>query len=294
MENLRQVERFAAYETEMRLLDLEQRRFQIPPGQVHSPYDTGSWEIEFLQTNEVLRGQFFGISAKAKTVRFPIRLLRYWFSYHLLAAEYRRAGRPLEIVEVGTHNGQMRIFARLAAYRVRDGAHVPHWSRWLGVDAMPKRKVLEVAGYEDVLQANIEAPDFSLRDSFDTAICLHVFEHTSDPGVAMRKVAAALRPGGSIIGGAPVLPHFLVGLRERQLRRTAEQFGHVSVFSPARLRELTEAAGLTIEFISGAYFMRHKGFVCENFRAWLKFNLKWGKTFPGWPGEIHWLARKPN
>jgi hypothetical protein len=78
------------------------------------------------------------------------------------------------------------------------------------------------------------------------------------------------------------------------LRRKAEQFGHVTVFSPARVRELTEAAGLTIEFLSGAYFMRHKGFVCENFRTWLKFNLKWGETFPGWPGEIHWLARKPN
>ena len=158
----------------------------------------------------------------------------------------------------------------------------------------PKRKILEIAGYDDVLQANAEAPDFSLPDSFDTAICLHIFEHTSDPGAAMRKVAAAVRPGGSIIGSSPVLPNFLVGFRERQLRQSAQRFGHVTAFSPSRVRQLAKAAGLTIEFLSGAYFMRRKGFVFENSRAWLKFNLRWGRTFPSWPGEIHWLARKPD
>ena len=67
----------------------------------------------------------------------------------------------------------------------------------------------------------------------------------------------------------------------------------MTAFSPARVRKLAEEAGLQIEFLSGAYFMRHKGFICENSRAWLRFNLWWGRIFPWWPGEIHWLARKP-
>ena len=96
-----------------------------------------------------------------------------------------------------------------------------------------------------------------------------------------------------MIGGSPVLPHLLTGVRERQLRRSAQSLGHVTAFSPERVRQLAESAGLTVEFLSGAYFMRHKGFICENSRSWLRFNLRWGQAFPWWPGEIHWLARKP-
>jgi hypothetical protein len=178
MENFRHIDPWVAPETDMgssRPFRIEQCVSQAPHRERQDPYDIQSWEVEFLRTREFLRGQPFGISAKAKTVRFPIRMLRYWFGYHLLAAEYRRTGRPLDIVEVGTHNGQMRVFARLAAHRVRDRARVLHWSRWLGVDAEPKRKILKLAGYEDVLPANIEAPYINLFDSFDTAICLHIF-----------------------------------------------------------------------------------------------------------------------
>ncbi len=256
------------------------------------PYDLASWEVDFLETRRFLRGRGFGISDKAMRVRFPVRMLRYWFTYHLLAAEYVRVGRPLKVLEVGTHNGQMGTFARLAAEKVRDRARAPRWSHWLGVDAEPKRVILRRAGYKDVLQADIEAPNLTMPGSFDTAICLHILEHTADPLGALRKVAATLRPGGSVLGGSPVLPHFLIGVREGQLRRKAERLGHVTAFSPKRIYEMTAAAGLTIEFISGAHFMRHKGFICENSRAWLRFNIRWGRAFPWWPGEIHWLARK--
>lgn len=261
------------------------------PNELREPYDPRAWEVDFLSTRELLGGRPFGISEAAKSVRFPVRMLRYWFTYHLLASEYRRAGRPLDVLELGTHNGQMLTFARLAGARV--GAGAPRYRRWLGVDAVPKRNILRLAGYRDILHADIEAPNLTLPDGFDSAICLHILEHTANPLGALRKVAEALRPGGSIIGGSPVLPHFLIGLRERQLRRTAQMFGHVTVFSPARIRRMAAAAGLTIEFISGAYCMRHKGFFLENSRAWLRFNLRWGGAFPWWPGEIHWLARKP-
>jgi SAM-dependent methyltransferase len=260
------------------------------PNDSLDPYEVSLWDVEFLRTPEFLGGRRFGISDRAKTVRFPVRMLRYWFTYHLLGAEYRRRGRPLDILELGTHNGQMLTFARLAAARM--GAKAPRYRRWLGVDAVPKRNILRLAGYQDILHADIEAPNLTLPDGFDCAICLHILEHTADPLGALRKVAASLRPGGSIIGGSPVLPHFLVRLRERQLRRTAQQFGHVTVFSPQRVRALAETAGLTIEFLSGAYCLRHKGFFLENSRAWLRFNLRWGRAFAWWPGEIHWLARK--
>ena len=261
-------------------------------GSSEEGYDVDAWEIDFLATKEVLRDEFFGIAREAKTVRYPIRMLRYWFTYHLLVAECRRARRPIEIAELGIHNGQMLVFAKLAASRVQSAAQMLHWSRWIGIDAVLKRSVLHKAGYERAIEANVDDPDFELPQLCDVAICLHILEHTTDPGAALRKVAAGVRPGGSIIGGSPVLPHFLVKLREYQLRKNASPLGHVSVLSPARIREIVEAAGLELEFISGAFFMRHKGFVCENSRTWMKWNLRWGRAVPWWPGEIHWLARK--
>jgi hypothetical protein len=67
----------------------------------------------------------------------------------------------------------------------------------------------------------------------------------------------------------------------------------VSAFSPQRVAQLVGSAGLKLEFFSGAFFMRHKGFALENSRRWLRLNLWWGRMFPWWPGEIYWLARKP-
>jgi hypothetical protein len=52
-------------------------------------------------------------------------------------------------------------------------------------------------------------------------------------------------------------------------------------------------AGLKVEFMSGAFLMRSKGSSLENSAAWMRFNIAWGRLFPGWPGEIYWLMRKP-
>ena len=259
-----------------------------------NPYNhTQKWEIEFLETEEVLRSKNFGITAEAKTVRYPVRLLRYWFGYHLLAEECRRAGRPIDVGEIGIHNGQMLLFAKLAASKVKDPGQRLEIASWLGVDAVLKHDRLAKAGYTDLQEANLEDPAFEIAKPCDTAICLHVFEHLSDPEDALRKIAKNVRPGGSVIGGFPVLPHPLIGIREKQVRKTAQPMGHVSIFSPERVKSMAESAGLKLEFSSGAFFARRKGSKIENSPAWLRFNLWWGNTFPWWPGEIYWLARKP-
>jgi hypothetical protein len=40
--------------------------------------------------------------------------LRYWFGYQLLREECQRAGRPLDVVEIGVHLGQMLEFVKSA------------------------------------------------------------------------------------------------------------------------------------------------------------------------------------
>lgn len=248
------------------------------------------WDISFLDGNEVVRSSTFGISKEAKTVRYPIRLLRYWFGYHLLREEYERRGAALEVCEIGVDAGQMLQFAESARTLT---ANPVSWSRWTAVDAVLKREKLEQSGYKDFVEANLEAGELPLSQTYDAVILLHVLEHLLDPEAAMRHIAKVLRPGGVIIGGFPVIPGFLLNLRQRQVRKTAKPMGHVSVFSPPRVKAMGTQAGLDTEFLGGAFFLRTKGRWMENHAGWIRFNLAFGALFPGWPGEIYWSMRKP-
>ncbi len=244
------------------------------------------WDLSFLAENPTVRSKRFGIPAEAKTVRYPIRLLRYWFGYHLLREEAAASPRPIDIAEIGVHTGQMLEFLRSAPV-------VPDFAKWTAVDAVMLTEKLRKAGYDDFFEANLESPDFDLPGDYDCAVMLHILEHLFEPERALQKVARRIRPGGSIIGGFPVVPELFAAARERQVRRTAAPMGHVSVFSPARVRRMAESCGLRVEFISGAFLLRSKGNALENHESWARLNLLWGGLFPGWPGEVYWLMRKP-
>ena len=244
------------------------------------------WDISFLANNPTVRSKRFGIPGEAKAVRYPIRLLRYWFGYHLLREEALRHSRPIDVAETGVHTGQMLEFLR----SVPDS---PTFGKWTAVDAVMLTEKLRKAGYDDFCEANLESPDFALPGEYDVAVLLHILEHLFEPEQALAKVARGIRPGGCLIGGFPVVPEALAKIREKQVRKSAAPMGHVSVFSPARVRRMAEHCGLKVEFMSGAFFLRSKGSPLENSALWTRFNLWWGGTFPGWPGEIYWLMRKP-
>jgi SAM-dependent methyltransferase len=244
------------------------------------------WDLAFLADNKIVRAKRFGIPAEAKSVRYPIRLLRYWFGYHLLREEAERRPRALDVAEIGVHTGQMLEFLRSAPARLA-------LAKWTAVDAVLLTDKLRKAGYDDFFEANLEDPSFDLPADYDVAILLHILEHLFEPEAALEKVARRIRPGGALIGGFPVVPAAFAGMRERKVRRTAAPMGHVSVFSPSRVRRMAKTCGLQVEFLSGAFFMRSKGSALENSATWARFNLLWGAVFPGWPGEIYWLMRKP-
>jgi SAM-dependent methyltransferase len=245
-----------------------------------------SWDLDFLADNPVVRSKRFGITPEAKSVRYPIRLLRYWFGYQLLREESLRTERPLDVAEVGVHTGQMLEFLRSVP-----GA--PTFGKWTAVDAVMLTEKLRKAGYDDFFEANLEDPQFDLPGDYDVAVLLHILEHLFEPEEALRKVARRIRPGGALIGGFPVVPGPLQGLRQGKVRKTAAPMGHVSVFSPGRVRRMAAECGMTVEFMAGAFFLRSKGSPLENSAVWARFNLLWGALFPGWPGEIYWLMRKP-
>jgi len=245
------------------------------------------WNFRFLAENAAVRSKRFNMAAEAKNVRYPIRLLRYWFAYHLLCIESARRSAPIDLAEIGVHKGQFLQFLRSAPTQ-------PNLGRWTVVDAVIHTKKLHKVGFrdEDVLEADLESHDFDLPHDYDATVLLHVLEHLFEPETALQKIARRMRPGGVLIGGSPVLPDFLVASHQALQRKTAKPMGHVSVFSPQRVVRMGEAAGCTTEFMSGAFFLRSSGSLLENSAAWIRFNLWWGGRFPSWPGEIYWLMRK--
>lgn len=250
-----------------------------------------NWDIGFLRNNPVLKDPNYGIPAELKRIHYPLRLARYWFMYHLLRQEAAANG-ALDVCEIGVDVGQMLGFMKAAADH--GGESVP-LSRWDAVDALIRRDILERAGYAHFYEVDLEQPEFTLEGAppYDAMILLHVLEHLFEPEQLVGKLVPHLKPGGILIGGFPCTPQSMAQARQDKIRRTAGKFGHVSVFSPERVRAMAAQHGLEVEFLSGAFFMRKKGFALENQAWWWRFNLWFGAKFPSWPGEIYFLLRKP-
>lgn len=249
------------------------------------------WDADFLKDNPTLKDENYGIPAELKRINYPIRLVRYWFMYHFLREETAKQGRPLEVCEIGVDVGQMLGFMHAAA---EHGGQKIDFATWDAVDALVRREILERVGYRNFYEVDLESPEFALGEKqYDAMILLHVLEHLFKPEELMAKLVHNLKPGGIVIGGFPSTPQAFAEAREEKIRPGARKYGHVSVFSPERVREMATGCGLEVEFLSGAFMMRKKGFFLENYQWWLRFNLWFGGKFPGWPGETYWLLRKP-
>jgi SAM-dependent methyltransferase len=249
-----------------------------------------SWDISFLKNNPVYQSRHYGIPVELKSINYPIRLVRYWFMYHFLR-NYSNKVDAIDVCEIGVDVGQMLGFVKGAEV---NGGGV-NFANWDAVDVIVQKELLLQAGYNQFYEVNLESEVFTLGEkNYDAMILLHVLEHLFEPEVLIKKLTKNLKPGGILIGGFPSLPKSLVAKREAKLRSTARKYGHVSVFSPERVQKMAADNGLKVEFLSGAFFMRKKGFFLENYAWWFKFNILFGGMFPSWPGETYWVLRKPN
>lgn len=244
-----------------------------------------SWNFDFLKNNPVLKAESYGIPEEVKHIHYPIRLVRYWFMYHFLREE-AKCKNTLDVCEIGVDTGQMLAFMHAAG-------DIKEIASWDAVDCLIRREILEPVGYKNFYEIDLESADFALNKSYDAMILLHVLEHLFHPEALIGKIVPHLKAGGMLIGGFPSLPESMRVERELKIRSKARKFGHVSVFSPERVRALAKENGLEVEFISGAFLMRKKGFFLENYPWWFRFNLWFGSLFPSWPGEIYWILRKP-
>ena len=108
------------------------------------------------------------MTAEAKSVRYPIRLLRYWFGYHLLCIESAGRAAPIDLVEIGVDKAQFFQFVHSAPVQ-------PNVGRWTVVDAVIHTEKFRKVGIkkENVLEANLESHDFDLPSDYDAAVLLH-------------------------------------------------------------------------------------------------------------------------
>lgn len=247
------------------------------------------WDVKFLKSNPAFQTDNYGIPVDARHIHYPIRMVRYWFMYHFLREEAARKG-ALDVCEIGVDVGQMLGFLNAAMELGGDKVALASWD---AVDALIREETLRRVGYNNFYQVDLESPEFGLSGKpYDVMILLHVLEHLFKPEELITKLVPHLKPGGILIGGFPSTPECMLQSREQKIRATAAKFGHVSVFSLKRVRDMAAENGLQVEFLSGAFMMRKKGFFLENYQWWLRFNLWFGAMFPSWPGEIYWILRK--
>jgi SAM-dependent methyltransferase len=217
------------------------------------------------------------------TTSYPIKLLRYWFMYNLIKEEHARLGRPLRVCEIGVDRGQMRRYMQDAGFT--------DIACWEAVDYKLQPELMETS-YSKQIQANVDLPDFSLEDQYDVIIVLHLLEHLFEPEQLVKKLSLALVSSGVLIGGFPAVPQFLQAYRQKTKRLTAADFGHVSTFSPQRVKSMAQSCGLNLDFISGTFFLRKRNFFLENYKGWVRLNLLWGVLFPALGAEVYWRMRK--
>ncbi|MGH8744109.1 MAG: class I SAM-dependent methyltransferase [Burkholderiales bacterium] len=238
-----------------------------------------NWSLSAFDSQNWVKNVF----AKTRHTRYPIKLLRYWFIYNLIREEQIRLGRPLRVCEVGVDRGQMLRFMRDAGF-----ADI---ACWVAVDCSLQPELRESC-YTRQIEANVDLPDFCLDEEYDVIVVLHLLEHLFEPERVVHRLSAALVPGGVMVGGFPVTPKWLESFWQKRIRLTASKFGHISVFSPQRVRNMAKSCELYLDFISGAFFLRNSGSFIENFKGWLRLNLLFGALFQSLGGEIYWRMRK--
>jgi SAM-dependent methyltransferase len=223
-------------------------------------------------------------------MRYPLRYLRYWFMRMLLEQEAARLGRPLRVCEVGVGRGQMLAFMGGESSGPESFRLPAVISRWDAVDRHLRPELARYS-YSNLYQHDLATNQSLSVGRYDAVIFLHVLEHLMEPEKTLDRFLETLEPHGIFLGGSPTTPNCIAKYWEARLRRNVGANGHVSVLTPARLRDYGRLRDMKTEFLSGAYLMRNGGRSIENSALWLRLNLLWGAAFPSLGNEVYFSLR---
>jgi SAM-dependent methyltransferase len=150
-----------------------------------------------------------------------------------LVREHVRSG---DLLDVGASGGNFVAAAARAGFRAR------------GVEPTPTfaRVAREVVG-ADVVDGTLEELELP-QQSLDVVTMWHVLEHIPRPVDELRRVRAALRPGGVLAIEVPNAGGWAAG-REGSSWGSLEPDVHVNQFAPDTLRGALERAGFEVVLI---------------------------------------------
>lgn len=225
---------------------------------------------------------------KAGSRDYPSRMLRYFIPYAYMRTLSKPLGRALNVCEIGVGAGQMASYYESAMSFLGEK---PFIKEWVGVDIITDWPENDL--YTD--KQNIDLNKEDAPTGYDVYLLLHVIEHLTNPEEALDKLVKHFKPGATIIIGVPCHLHCAVAHRERTYEKIKTfEFGHVSALSRKRMVDWAEQAGLNMIFEDGAFMLRASGLFLEDSKAWQKFNLAFGRAFPGFPSEYYCCAQKPS
>jgi SAM-dependent methyltransferase len=245
------------------------------------------WPLTIFEESEELRREDFNIPQEAKSRKYPIRALRYWWLYCAIQEELERIKGLATIADVGCETGMLKRFTRDTER-----------TYWIGLDINLDWEGLRSVGYDEIHTGDFDKPLPVPSETADIVVCSHVLEHVPRPEFTMGELARILKPGGLMLIGVPVAPRLVALVRERQFakefRSGKRQRGqHAHAFWPKKLCAIAEKCGLHVEFLAGTYLLRHKGLFLEDHRFWIRINQVWGGLFPTLAQELCVQLRKP-
>jgi 2-polyprenyl-3-methyl-5-hydroxy-6-metoxy-1,4-benzoquinol methylase len=187
---------------------------------------------------------------------------------------------PVRTLDAGAGNGAFTMYARRQGNEDVIGLN---FNDEANASAIRRAKILGVEGVDfrgvDLRELDRVAPELG---QFDQVICLETIEHIKDSAKLIRDLASVMRPGAQLILTTPNIEHRPMWYDEVF---DVENGGHVRYgYSHAELRELCEAAGLTVNQeveLSGVVPQR-----ITYFMGWLGTRLKLS-----WP--VLWLVTLP-
>ena len=241
-----------------------------------------SWPLGTMKEHVMATRDKKLIKAAAANTNYPLRAIRYWWTYCTIVDEIHRQKKPLTILDAGCGDCISRSFV----------GELPD-TRWIGIDWNMNEELLLSRGYDAAYQCDLDQPIALADGCADIIVVLHVLEHLPRISFTLHELSRLLRPGGVLLTGSPISPWYLSWVRELRYKYQQRSKGsHINAFHPGRWHKLLGEAGLTTEASSGSHFFLWSGNPLENYAWWLRVNLMWGAAFPSWGRDLYILARK--
>ena len=167
----------------------------------------------------------------------------------------------------------------------------------VGVESDPAYAAAARDRLDEVVESDLETFDPTTLGCFDVLIAGDVLEHLVDPWSVLRRFAAIVEPGGTVVVSLPNVRHwetfFAIGVQGRFPRRNEGVFDatHLRWFTLHDAWTLVDQAGLEVEAVERRIRYRRVGGAKESVAARLLARVPGPRAFLTYQHVIR--ARRP-